>query len=185
MVKHIPINNSEDSRDKEEKELVQLPNEKLDKETLLKKLNESEKKCEEYLDLLKRSRAEYENLKKRIDQEKEDSYNRGRIQILNLVLELKDNFDKALEHMNDNDNNNQFNEGINLISRQLDSLLEKEGVSKMETEGLRFNPEIHEAVLTERGNSENDGVIAEEIQAGYFLNGKVLRPAKVKVFVSE
>lgn len=178
MVKHIKI-------EEENGKVNAIDGKDSEMEDLMKKLDESEKKSEEYLDLLKRSRAEFENLKKRTERDKDIFYNKGKCHILKMLLELKDNFDKVLNHMEMNgENNSQLKTGMTLIFKQLNDILEKEGISRMETEGNSFNPEVHEAVLTEKGNSEDDGIISEEVQAGYMINGKLLRPAKVKVIMA-
>jgi len=178
MAKHIKI---EEEKSKKEKSSGEDP----ELEDLIKQLDEAEKKSEEYLDLLQRSRAEFENLKKRSEKEKETFYLMGKTSILEKLLDFKDNFDKALNHMETNiDDNGQFQKGMELILKQFNEILEKEGVSRVETDGKTFDPEIHEAVLTEKGDSCNAGTIAEEMQAGYLLKGKLLRPAKVKVIVA-
>lgn len=126
---------------------------------------------------LQHLQAEFENFKKRIDQDKKrfcDSANESFIMELISVI---DSFEMALKTESGHDD---FYRGVELIYDQLWSILEKNGLTKMEVEGVQFDPRFHEALLTEASDSPS-GTVLEELQAGYLLNGKLLISAKVKV----
>lgn len=129
-----------------------------------------ENKEQEYLELLQRLQAEFENYRKRTEREKEEWISKAAEGITASFLPVLDSFELALKHNKD--------EGIKMIYSQLYSILEKEGLSKINAEG-EFNPELHEALMQEEGNEDNK--IIEELQRGYMLNGKVIRPSKVKI----
>jgi len=145
-----------------------------EKKKSTKKLLEEETKLkEEYLDNLKRLKAEFQNYQNRIDKEKTDFIKFAKEDLILNLLDILDNFKRALKDCKDD----EFSKGVSLIFKQLNQLLEKEGVKEIEKEE-NFDPEKHEILITEKGEK---GKILEEIQKGYTLHDKVIRPAKVKV----
>jgi len=103
--------------------------------------------------------------------------------IVRELLTILDSFGLALRAM---EKEGTVEKGVYLIKGQLEDLLQKRGLEKMEVaEGQQFDPNIHDAVTTAPGTKEQDNLVAEEIEAGYTLNGKVLRAAKVKVYKSD
>ncbi len=133
--------------------------------------------AEEYLNDLKRIQAEFENYQKRIEQEKliqqrRESLDSKQDLILKLI-EILDNFERAVSNKN---NNEEFQEGINLIHKQLKETLEKESVKQIKED--YFDPNIHEVISTEEGEENK---ILEEFQKGYTLHDKTIRTSKVKV----
>lgn len=160
----------------EKKEVRKL---KKEIERLEKELKLAKEKAEEYLNGWKRAKADYLNLEKKIEKEKEEW---RKFANLNLVLDLLpvfDSFELAMKKLNKEDkkNNNDLISGLNQIKKQLDKVLEKVGVERIKTVGEKFNPEFHE-IVEKRGKNDK---IVEEIQAGYKMEGKVIRPAKVIV----
>ena len=143
------------------------------KEDIQKLLEEETKLKEEYLDNLKRLKAEFENYQKRIDREKIEFIKYAKEDLILNLLEILDNFERALCNCKDD----EFSKGINLIFKQLKDLLEKEGIKEIE-KLEKFDPEKHEALIAEKGE---EGKILEELQKGYILHNKIIRPAKVKV----
>jgi len=123
-----------------------------------------------YLKDLQRLQAEFENFVKRSELEKMELMKYANEKLIFNLLRIIDNFELALKHNKD--------EGIGLIYSELFSLLESEGLSKINTDGI-FNPELHEVLIQEEGEVEDK--IVEELQAGYMLKEKVIRPAKVKI----
>ena len=119
--------------------------------------------------------AEFENYKKRVDREKEGFTQFAAASLLKDILPLIDNLELAIKHK---ENKEDFCKGIELTYAAFISLLESKGITLIDTSGL-FNPEQHEVLLTEKSDKP-DGTILEELQKGYLLHGKVLRPAKVK-----
>jgi len=138
-------------------------------------------KVKEYYDNWLRTLAEFENYKKRVQKEKADFYNYGYEPILKSLIEIKDNFDRALNFKQDNINNVELViEGVNLIYKQFVSLLEKYGVTPIKAVGERFDPFYHEAVEYREEDGEQD-VIVEEFQKGYMYKNRLLRPSLVCV----
>ncbi len=132
-------------------------------------LLEKEKKLkEEFINDLKRLQAEFENYRKRIEKEKIEFMKYAKQDLLLKLLEILDNFERALKNTKD--------DGIHLIFKQLKSALEKEGIKEIKE--THFNPEKHEAISVDKGG-ENE--ILEEFEKGYMLHDKVIRTSKVKV----
>ncbi len=127
-------------------------------------------KEEEYLEQLQRLQAEFDNYRKRSDKEKQEIYDNANEKLIIRLLDILDSFELALKHNSD--------KGVEMIYSQLYSLLESKGLKIIKAKG-KFNPEIHEALIQEKGYEED--MIIEELQKGYFLNDKVIRPSKVKI----
>lgn len=139
-----------------------------------KNIKES-KKVIELTEMLKRIQAEFENYRKRKEKEIQQITKYSNKELISKLLNTIDNLELALESKD----NNNLRKGIEMVYSQLLSTLQKEGLEKIK-ENKRFNPEIHEAILSEDSNQEN-GTILEVFQQGYKLKGNVLRASKVKV----
>lgn len=124
--------------------------------------------------------ADFQNFKKRTEKEKNSIYARANEKIVMELLEVADNFERALEHTGE-ENKDAFAEGMNLIFTQLKGVLEKSGVEVIQAEGELFDPNFHHAVLTVKSVEYESGKVTQVLQRGYLLNGKVIRPAMVKV----
>lgn len=135
------------------------------------------KKIEELTNLLKHVQAEFENYKKRVEKEKKDFRKCAKEEFIAGILPLLDNFELAIKNK---DNKEEFVKGVELIFSQFTVLLEKQGLRKIETNEKKFDPYKHEALMTEESEKE-EGMILEEFQKGYELNGKIIRHSKVKV----
>lgn len=135
---------------------------------------------EQYL----RAVAEFENTKKRLHREKEEFVKYAAEGVIRELLPVIDSLDQALVAVDKQSDPQAVIKGIHLIYRQLLGLLEKEGVKRIPSVGEPFDPHQHEAVAqvdVDAGNGVAEGNVAEEIQVGYTMHGKVLRPAMVKV----
>lgn len=151
-------------------------------EALLSKLKELETLREQML----RSAADFENAKKRILKEREDFAQYAFENFFYDLLPTLDNFERALAHRDDLSKANQsIWSGIQLIQKQLTEILKSRGLIRMDVLKKPFDPHFHEAVGKVESAKEPEGLVAEEELSGYFLNGKVLRPAKVKVFTKD
>ncbi len=127
-------------------------------------------------DTLQRLQAEFENYKKRTEKENLE-YKKCALQdFIKKILPILDNFELALKHKQDS---KELLKGIELIYSELYTLLEDEGLKKIDALNKKFDPHIHEALLTEESDKPN--IVLEELQKGYMLNEKVLRHTKVKV----
>jgi molecular chaperone GrpE len=130
----------------------------------------------QYLRLL----ADYQNFKKRTEKEKTDIYAFANEKIARELLEVMDNFERAMSHTMDSSDANLVN-GMTAIFKQLRGVLEKNGIAELSTDGQAFDPSFHHAVSTESTEDFKSGHVVETLQKGYTLKGKVIRPALVKV----
>ena len=121
--------------------------------------------------------ADFQNYKKRVEKEKRDLYSYANEKIMNELLEVLDNFERALDH----DTGDGFREGIEMIFKQLSDVLEKDGLAEIPALGEEFDPNVHSAVMTEETEDYESGKVSGVMQKGYTLNGKVIRPTMVKV----
>ena len=121
--------------------------------------------------------ADFQNYRKRAEKEKKDLYAYANENLMSDLLTVIDNFERALEH----DAGDGFKEGIEMIFRQLTDVLEKSGLAEIEALGEEFDPNVHSAVMTEETEDYESGKVSGVMQKGYTLNGKVIRPAMVKV----
>jgi len=137
-------------------------------------------KMAEYLDGWKRAKADYLNLKKETEAQLRDTVMFANASLLFELLPVLDNFDRAITHLPNQEKETDWAKGVIQIQKQLKDIMKIEGVEKIKTVGSKFNPELHEAITMEEKKGES-GTISEELEAGYQLNKKVIRPAKVKV----
>ena len=122
--------------------------------------------------------ADFQNYKRRTEKEKHDIYAFANEKIVSELLNVIDNFERALDA---GDSGDSFVEGMNLIFKQLQGVLEKAGVVEIEALGQDFDPNFHHAVLTEDSAEYESGKVTAVLQKGYLLNNKVIRPSMVKV----
>ncbi len=122
--------------------------------------------------------AEFQNYKKRTAKEKEDIYAFGAEKVMLSLMEVLDNFDRALEQ---GCSDEKHAEGIKLVHTQLMNALKKNGLEEIEALGEDFDPNFHSAVIMEDTDEYESGKVCFVVQKGYKLNGKVIRPAMVKV----
>ena len=134
-----------------------------------------DKKVEELTETLKRLQAEFENYKKRVAKENSDFIRCASADLIKKLLPVLDSFEQAIK----NKESKEFVKGIELIFAQLSSVLSDAGLKKIECEGKCFDPFCHEVLLQEE--SEKDGLVLEELQKGYTVNGNVVRTSKVKI----
>jgi molecular chaperone GrpE len=130
---------------------------------------------------LLRKAADFENIKKRAEREKNEFVKFALAETFRDVLGVLDNFERALQHANDGTSPADFRSGIEMIARQLADVLKKYGVTPVEADGAHFDPNFHEAVMLQEGTGLPPGSVAEVFQKGYLLNDRLLRPALVKV----
>ncbi len=138
-------------------------------------------KADENLVTAQRAAADYANLKRRSEADRERDLDRAREALLSRVVELADDFDLALEHLPPEARDNPWLEGIVAIDRKLRGLLEREGVTPIDALGQPFDPSEHEALSHVAGSGAAEGEVVLEIRRGYRLRDRVLRPALVAV----
>ena len=126
--------------------------------------------------------ADYENTKKRMQREREEFVKYSAETVVRGLLPIIDSLDQALVAVDKQADPQAVIKGVHLIYRQLLGLLEKEGVKRIPTVGAPFDPHQHEAIAqVETTDGKADNTVAEEVQVGYTMHGKVIRPAMVKV----
>jgi molecular chaperone GrpE len=124
--------------------------------------------------------ADFENYKRRTRQELADRTQYANEELLRRLLPILDNFRRALEHAPDGIDKNWF-EGIKLVARQFEDVLQAQGLSTIPAVGEKFDPTQHEAIAREETDEHEEGTVVEEMQPGYRLHNRVLRPTLVKV----
>jgi molecular chaperone GrpE len=135
----------------------------------------------EHLATLQRTAADFANYKRRTAEDREREMGLAGDSLLRKILAVADDFDRALDHMPEELNGAGWIAGIVLLDRKLRAVLESEGVTPIDAKGLAFDPREHEAIASIAGTGRPDGEIVDEIQRGYRVRDRVLRPALVAV----
>ncbi|MCZ8518695.1 MULTISPECIES: nucleotide exchange factor GrpE [Paenibacillus] len=139
------------------------------------------KQLEEQQGRALRAQADFDNFRRRTQKEKEDFAKYASLKLIEQLLPVVDNFERAMAASRDNKDYDALIKGVDMIFRQLDGVLANEGLKPMETVGTPFNPEFHQAIMQVESEEHEEGTVVEEVQKGYLLKDKVLRPAMVKV----
>lgn len=164
-----------------ENETVELTNED---ELAIKdaRILELENSLEEQKANYLRKHADFENFRKRMLKEKSDAIKHANESLITDLIEVVDNFDRAISSSIDSEDFNSFKEGIVMIEKQFKGMLSSNwGLSRIECVGKEFDPQIHEAMFMEDSDQVEVPTVSEEFQSGYMLHDKVLRAPKVKV----
>lgn len=123
--------------------------------------------------------ADFQNYKRRVEKEKSDIYAFANEKIVLELLDVIDNFERAISHQCEE--GNPISEGMNMIYKQLKAVLEKSGLKEIDALGQDFDPNLHNAVLMEESEEYEPGKVTMVMKKGYFLNKKVIRHTMVKV----
>jgi len=150
-------------------------------EGLNAELAAARKQSDEYLAGLQRERAEFTNFRRRTTEEREQWLGLASESLIRKMLAIADDFDRAIEAMPAELAENPWAQGVAAIDRKLRQLLESEGVSPLETVGKAFDPREHEAISSVPGTGRPQGEVVAEVQRGYRMRNRVLRPALVAV----
>lgn len=138
-------------------------------------LETTRRERDEYLDGLRRLKAEFENSRKRMDRERERILQTASEKLVSELLPVLDNLERALEADGD------VREGVRATRDQLAEVLGREGLVPIDSDGEAFDPSVHEAVMGQPSEEHEDGTILQTFERGYVLNGRAIRPAKVVV----
>jgi molecular chaperone GrpE len=149
-----------------------------DVETLKQALVEEKEKAEGYLANWQRSEADFINYKRRSEQEKEEIGKFANATLMLGLLPILDDFERAFNAIPDDQSNMSWVEGVRLIGQKLRTSLEAQGLSQIKALGEPFDPNFHEAVMQGKGK---EGLVIEELQKGYKLRDRVIRPTRVIV----
>lgn len=128
-----------------------------------------------------RAQADFDNFRRRTRQEKEDFAKYASLKMIEQLLPVVDNFERALAAGKESSDHEALLKGVEMIFRQFDSVLASEGLQPMNAVGQPFNPEFHQAIMQVESDEYEEGIVVEEVQKGYMLKDKVVRPAMVKV----
>jgi len=151
------------------------------KEKIKELIKNYKKDRDNYLEEWKRAKADLINYKNEEKKRVADFTERERRDLLLKFLEILDNFKRAEKEAQKREEKDELVNGFLKIKDQIESFLKEEGVSEMKAKGEEFDPLYHEAIETVDAESEKSGMVVEEVQKGYLLNGKVIRPSRVKV----
>lgn len=143
--------------------------------------DDAERRAAEYLDDLKRLKAEFENYRKRVLREQTRSVELAAEPVMARLLEVLDEFELALMAAERSPNFDEFVRGVEMVYAKLTDVLRAEGLERIEAAGKPFDPSRHEALLQAEGEPEGEAYVADVLRPGYTLRGRVLRPAGVKV----
>ena len=162
-----------------------IPLKNMTKEELINKIDEIQGVAEKNYELFLRAQAEIENMKKRFKKEREDLLKFSNESLIKQLLSVVDNLEKAISHSQEQSSLKALTEGVELTLQGLRDTLSKAGLSEVKTTGETFDPNFHEAVSEQENNSVEPGIILHELQKGYTLNDRLIRPAMVVVSKSE
>lgn len=168
--------NNADKKDKATgPEEVALP--KAEYDLLKAKADERDAACDKYL----RAQADFDNAKKRLDKDRGDLLRYANDGLLLEFLPILDNLEAAEKYIKEAKDFKAVQEGVDIIQMQIQRFLKDIGVEKIKAVGEKFDPNTHEAIETEEAGDKNDGLIVSELKPGYRINGRLLRPASVKI----
>lgn len=147
-------------------------------ESLVHQLREAEARAAEYKDGWARAQADFQNYKKRLERDNELTYISMKGDIIKKILPVLDDLERALQNRPEE---NAWANGIELIARKLQNVLDSEGIKRIEAEGMEFDPNFHEAISHEPADGVKSGFVIAVVQNGYMLGERVIRPAMVRV----
>ncbi|MCF8146612.1 MAG: nucleotide exchange factor GrpE [Deltaproteobacteria bacterium] len=168
------------ARSKDQKR-VDIPLTKMTKDQLIEKIEEAEALSLKNYDLYLRSQAEIDNLKKRYQKEQQELAKFANESLLKQLLPVADNLEKAIEHSQNETSVDALRKGVELTLKALMDVLQKAGVETIEAVGEPFDPNFHEAVSEVADDSVETGTVIKDLQKGYVLNQRLIRPSMVIV----
>lgn len=166
-----------DEENLEKDETEEIENEE-GSEEVKEEASDEDEKYKNLMDKFMRLQADFSNYKRRTETQKSEFVELGVKKIVNDLLPVIDNFERAMDSIGDKDSTY---DGIRMIKDQLTDILKNEGIVEMKALGEEFDPMYHHAVLTEDSDEYESGYVIEVLQKGYLIDDKTLRPAMVKV----
>lgn len=155
---------------------VAVPMEEFD--AMKTQLAEAQAKTQEFMEALLRERADFTNFRRRSEAEAQQTYRYAAGATIKKFLAVMDDLERALAHRPAGDT---WADGIELVYRKYQTILDAEGVTRIDAEGKPFDPNLHEAIMQEASDNHESGTVIAVLQQGYMHGDKVLRPALVKV----
>jgi len=156
----------------------QIEAQNLRNENLLK---QKEQEIQELAEQINNIHVEYSNFKRRMEREKEEFKKFSLEEFITKLLPILDDMELALKHVNEDSDREAIIEGIDMVSRKFYHVLSSFGVEPIEAESCKFNPEFHEAMAQIESEEHESGIITAEVQKGFTMHGRLLRPSKVIV----
>tara|TARA_B100000686_G_scaffold286367_1_gene311078 strand:+ start:82 stop:687 length:606 start_codon:yes stop_codon:yes gene_type:complete len=156
-------------------------------ETEEKKVETTEDKLKITQDKLLRTMAEMENQRRRFEKEKQEAFEFGGFNFANESLSLLDNIERAIlsfkndENLKNNKDLNKIIEGIDIVKKDLVSIFKKNGIEPIESINKKFDPNFHQAMIEVEDNTKQPGMVVQEMQKGYMMKDRLLRPSLVGV----
>ena len=178
------VSDNEEEEPDEEQEPDEEDEDKKSGKKLFGKKNKKDKKdekIEELTDRLTRQMAEFDNFRKRTEKEKSQMYEIGAKDIIEKMLPVVDNFERGLDAVKEEDKDDPFIQGMEMVYKQLMTVLGELGVKPIEAVGKEFDPNLHNAVMHVEDENFGENIIAEEFQKGYMYRDSVVRHSMVKV----
>jgi molecular chaperone GrpE len=142
-------------------------------------LADTQRERDEYLELAKRTQADFENYRKRMNAEVQAAAVRGKAEVVREVIEAVDNLERALEAASQD--TDDLAGGVVMVLNGLRETLARNGVEAVDPKGEKFDPQLHEALSTQPGGGAESGTVVEVIQKGYLVGEQLVRPARVVV----
>jgi len=140
-----------------------------------------EKEYKELYDKYVRLHAEFENFKRRMTKDKQDAIKFANQELIRQILPFVDNLERSLQHADEAKNIDALKEGIEMTLKDFLKTLERSGLEIIRAKGEPFDPNVHEAIMQEERNDLEPNTVVRELQKGYKLHGRVIRPATVTV----
>jgi len=185
MTKHKKEKHEEEQKKRieseENKEEMVEPNEEKLTDNIEEKIADLEAQVKEWNDKFLRKAAEFENYKRRTENDQFNLINYAAESFITKLLPVIDDFERSLQHIDDDNNVDAVKEGIKLVYEKLLKVLDEQGVKKMKVKGEPFNVDYHDALMQRQDDSVPPHTILEEIEKGYLYRDKVIRHAKVIV----
>jgi len=176
------LNENINQNEKEEQNSqMEETNKEIKIEELQKRIEELEKESNEWKEKFLRKAAEFENYKRRTENDQLNLVTYAAESFIKKILPIVDDFERSLEHINDSNDYEKLKEGVQLIYNKLVKVLDEQGVKKIEAVGKPFDVHYHEALMQKADNSVPAHTVLEELEKGYMYKDKVIRHAKVVV----
>ena len=171
----MTIYDMKDERENVNKEEIQITASELEA------LKEKAAKADEHWDRILRINADFDNAKKRLEKRSEDTAKYAIEKLLLEILPVVDDLDRAIKSLDEAGIPKSVREGLALVQDKFHKILEQNGVQAIPAAGQPFDPHMHEAVGEVATDAFEEGAVAEELQKGYTLNGKLARPSRVRI----
>jgi molecular chaperone GrpE len=170
---------SSSGKNEGKEEMVTIPLKSMEEQ--LKEIDDLKEKANTYSEGWKRERADFDNYRKRVQRDQEQEKQNRMIDIIKKYLVLHDDLGLAMKNAPSGQENQQWLDGIALIFKKMENILENEGIEQINTEKVDFDPNLHEAISHEENPDFQSGQIIEVVKPGYKIKNRIIRPALVRV----